>query len=181
MSTTVIRDRSVVDARPVYRRPDWRQEHPLSGSSRAPLSNTWGSGSVRTPTRADRGRRERIAASVERPFDDFGRWTRCWRRAAMVIGSPGASLVALGVCAVLLGAAPVMAASDQDGADPETPSGTTVVSVSTDESLSDIARTHAPEAPVGDVVARIASMNDISGMGQEADATERRDMVVPVY
>lgn len=106
---------TVVADRPVYRRPDWAGRDSALSTSAAPFSNTWGSGAVHTPTVADRERRRRIAAGVERPFDVASRWARIRRRMNLVAESPGVCLLALVTFAALLGAGPVIIA----GSEPE--------------------------------------------------------------
>lgn len=171
--TTVASPRSrTITRQPLHVRPDW------ADTTLEPRSNTWGSGSVRVPASADRARRSRIAKSVERPFDAAPIWTRIMRRASLVIGSPGATLVALGMIAVMLGVSPAVGGGTEQT---PTPAGTTVVTVGGDQSLSDIARQHVPDVPVGDAVARIASLNDVSDFGSEGDAATSHEVVLPVY
>lgn len=96
----------------------------------------------------------------------------------MVMTSPGVSVVSIAAMVLLFAVAPTVT-SQPDG--PVTPSGSTTVTVPADASLSDVARDHVPGAPVGDAVARIASMNDVSTIGAGDDDEATRTLTVPVY
>lgn len=178
MSTVSVETRQATLRRPLYRRPEWDGGNVPAGS------NTWGHGAVRT-----RIRRRSVGGSVygvsrERSFDHGGTLSNIRRRAAMVVSSPGASVVSIAAMVVLLAIAPSVTAPDED---PVTPASSTTVTVQSDASLADVARDHVPDAPVGDAVARIASMNDVSGIGEGAGAGDgtasgsTRTLTVPVY
>jgi hypothetical protein len=86
---------------------------------------------------------------------------------------------------VMIAASPVLTSTDEGVV---TPTTTATVTVDEGESLADIAREHVPGAPVGDTVARISSLNGITGTG-DLSANDRdhpgapatRQVIVPVY
>lgn len=176
MSTTSVRNRPDIDRLPVYRRPEWTR---VVETGR---SNTWGHGAVRHPSAAQMERRRIRGACEERPFDAGSRARRIRRRMSSVLGSPGVTLVSLASLVVMLAASPVLTGPDEEAV---TPARTATVTVGDNTSLADIAREHVPGASVGDAVARIASLNDLSEFGadggQGTDAGATRQVVIPVY
>lgn len=96
----------------------------------------------------------------------------------MIVGSPGVTLVTLGLVALFMGAAPVMSSGEVDSV---SPTGTQSVSVDGGQSLHDIARTHVPEVPVGDAVADIAALNSGAGGIDDVRGVPSGELTVPVY
>lgn len=172
MSIVSTQDRQHTVLRPTYRRPEWRDLPSRRGS------NTWGYGEVRMPSVAGRERLRRSAHRTERSFDGSDRSSRARRRLAMVVGSPGVTLVSLVAVVLFMAAAPSMS-SGQEAA--LTPSGTTTVTVGDGQSLVDVARSHVPGVPVGDAVAEIAALNDIDAVGGPDAQQFPDELVVPVY
>ncbi|MEJ6548303.1 hypothetical protein PQI66_01940 [Corynebacterium sp. USCH3] len=175
MSTTSVRRRSVVH-RPVYRRPQW------SAVDEASRSNTWGHGATRHPSAVQVARRAHSQGREERPFESVPRRLRMRRRMSSVVGSPGVTLLSLASLVLMLAASPALT---DHAVEPVTPSGTATVTVDDSATLADIARQHVPGASVGDAVARIASLNDVTGIGdasgRPSGVPSTRDVVVPVY
>jgi hypothetical protein len=179
MSTIPVHHRRDAVRRPVYRRPEWAQVCETSGS------NTWGDGAARRPSPVQAARRLSRSRSKERPFDNWSRGARLRRRASSVLGSPGVTLVSLASVVVMIAASPVLTGTDEGVV---TPTTTATVTVDEGASLSDIAREHVPGAPVGDAVARISSLNGITGAGDlgprdlgQSDGSTTRQVIVPVY
>lgn len=100
----------------------------------------------------------------------------------MVVGSPGMTVLSLAALVTFLAISPAVTGQQEDTV---TPTGTTTVTVSDGQSLAEIAEQHVHGASVGDAVARIASLNDVSDMGghwtDEGSQGSTRDVVVPVY
>lgn len=176
MSTMSVESRRSGLRRPVYRRPEW------SGSEMDGFSNTWGEGSVRTPSVVQRQRYLRQGRIAERPFEPTSRYARMRRRASMVVGSPGMTVLSLATLVAFLAVSPAVTGPQEDTV---TPTGTTTVTVSEGQSLAEIAEQHVHGASVGDAVARIASLNDVSELGGDGDhgdsRVSNRDVVIPVY